>query len=324
VARRDVLYLDDEKANLRAFAREFVDADFIGTIHVAETAADAIAILDRHDIAVVVSDQKMPKVSGSEFFGGLIDTHPDPVRILLTAYTDVETILDAVNRGHIYHFVSKPWEPEELRLVLRRAVEHFELNAALKQKTRELERAYAELEVAHKEQVKLYEQVITDEKTGLRNYHFFRVRLREELDRVRRYGGNLAIAMMDIDDFKKLNDTHGHVVGDLILGELARLLAAGLRSVDIVARYGGEEFAYILPMTSLEGGRITAERVRAIVAGHAFLESRGTPLRLTLSFGVAAFPHAAVSGIEDLLQRADNALYRAKAKGKNRVVLDSE
>jgi len=324
VAARDILYVDDEQANLRAFARAFVDSAFVGKIHTALSAEEGLGVLDREDIAVVVSDQRMPGMSGTEFLGRVFEVHPETVRILVTAYTDVATVVEAINRGHIYHYISKPWDSAELRLVLRRAVEHFDLSSALRQKSRELQRAYAELEVAHNEQVKLYEQVITDEKTGLRNYHFFRVRLREELERVRRYGGDLAVAMIDIDDFKKLNDNHGHVVGDLVLAELARLLAAGLRTVDIVARYGGEEFAYVLPMTNIEGGRATAERIRGRVADHVFLEARGTPIRLTLSFGVAAYPHAAVSSIEDLLQRADAALYKAKDKGKNRVILDGE
>src|SRR5215831_8292135 len=321
VASQDILYVDDEPANLRAFTRAFRDADFIAKIHTAASPDEGLAIMDREEIAVVVSDQRMPVMSGTEFLGRVVETHPDAVRILLTAFTDVGTILEAINRGHVYHFVTKPWEVEELRLILRRAVEHHAMTVALRQKSHELERAYHELELAHHEQVRLYEQVITDEKTGLRNYLFFRVRLREEFERVRRYGGDLALAMMDIDDFKKLNDTHGHVVGDLVLAELAQLLGAGLRAVDIVARYGGEEFAYILPMTNLEGGRVTAERVRARVAAHEFLASRGTPLKVSVSVGVASFPHAAVSSIEDLLQRADSALYKAKARGKNRVVV---
>jgi diguanylate cyclase (GGDEF)-like protein len=324
VASRDILYVDDEQANLRAFSRAFSGADFIDKIHVALSPEEGLGILDREEIAVVVSDQRMPTMSGTDFLARVVETHPDPVRILMTAYTDVDTVLEAINRGHVYNFVVKPWETAELRLILRRSLEHYDLTTALRQKSRELARAYDELEVAHKEQVRLYEQVITDEKTGLRNYHFFRVRLREELERVRRYGGDLAVAMIDIDDFKKLNDTKGHVIGDLVLAEMATLLGAGLRAVDIVARYGGEEFSYILPMTNLEGGRTTAERVRARVAEHAFLADRGPPIKMSVSFGIAAYPHAAVSGIEDLLQRADAALYKAKAKGKNRVVVDGE
>jgi diguanylate cyclase (GGDEF)-like protein len=323
VSARDILYVDDEPANLRAFQRAFADSG-LGAIHTAQSPEEGLALLDRHDIAVIVSDQRMPRMSGTDLLARIVETHPDVVRILLTAYTDVATIIEAVNKGHVYHFVAKPWDQEELRLVLRRALEHHELRAALRDKTRELEKAYLELEAAHREQVRLYEQVITDEKTGLRNYHFFRVRLREELERVRRYGGELALLMMDIDDFKHVNDSHGHVVGDLLLAELARVLGVGLRAVDIVARYGGEEFAYVLPMTNLEGGRVTAERVRSRVEEHAFLVGRGGPIKLTVSVGVAAYPHAAVSSIEDLLQRSDSALYRAKARGKNRVAVDGE
>jgi diguanylate cyclase len=131
--------------------------------------------------------------------------------------------------------------------------------------------------------------------------------------------------MIDIDDFKKVNDTHGHLVGDETLKEVAQLLAEGQRSIDVVARYGGEEFAIILPETGREQAGAIAERLRARLAEHTFLAAGEHPIKLSVSCGVAAYPSAAASGAgaqpskEDLIARADKALYRAKRSGKNRV-----
>ena len=111
-------------------------------------------------------------------------------------------------------------------------------------------------------------------------------------------------------------------MGDAVLKELAQLLVMGQRSVDVVARYGGEEFALVLPETGLAGARTIAERLRQRVAEHAFVGAGGQPLKLTLSAGIAAYPHADVTSKEELIQRADRGLFVAKAQGKNRVGVD--
>jgi diguanylate cyclase (GGDEF)-like protein len=323
VGRYNILYVDDEPHNLSAFARAFVDADFVKEVITTTSPEEALAILARTEIAAVVSDQRMPGMSGTELLARVVRDHPDTVRIILTGYTDVNDALDAINLGHVYQYITKPWEPGALRLALRNAVEHYELTGALRRKNAELKTAYAELEAAHREQIRLYELVITDEKTGLRNFHYFRIRLGEEFERARRYDSPLAVVMLDLDDLKQLNDRHGHVAGDAALQQVAGLLAAGMRTVDIVARYGGDEFAIILPETGVAGARAIAERARERIAGHAF-SAGGAPIRMTASFGIATFPNPVVGSQSDLLLRADQALYRAKAAGKNRVVVDEE
>jgi diguanylate cyclase (GGDEF)-like protein len=258
-------------------------------------------------------------MSGTELLARVLARHPEPVRIILTAFTEVQEIIDAVNRGHIYFFVTKPWEPSELRLVLQRAVEHHQAMRDLAEKNVELRSAYTSLEEAHREQMRLYEMVISDEKTGVRNYHYFRIRLGEEFERARRYGGELALLMLDIDDFKRVNDKHGYLVGDTALKDVAQILVERQRVTDIIARYGGEEFVIILPETGRAGARAIAERLRERIAGHAFLGASGAPATITVSVGLASFPHPEVTSKEELIQRADRALQRAKAQGKNRV-----
>jgi diguanylate cyclase (GGDEF)-like protein len=319
----NILYVDDETANLGTFARVFYDVDFVGQVFTAANADEGMRILSQHDIAAVITDQRMPGITGTEFLSRVVAKHPNVVRMVLTAYTDVHEILEAINKGHVYYFLTKPWEAEELKVTVRRALEHYEALIELGKKNHELEVALANLEVAHREQARLYETVITDDKTGVRNYHYFRIRLGEEFDRARRYGKDLALVLVDVDNFRALNDQHGGPAGDAVLREIARLLVEGQRTVDVVARYGGEEFALVLPETGGAGARIIAERLRTQIGGRGFAGAGGAgPLKVTISAGVAHFPHPEVETKEALIQRADEALYRAKAQGKNRVESD--
>ena len=126
--------------------------------------------------------------------------------------------------------------------------------------------------------------------------------------------------MIDLDHFKRVNDTYGHLVGDDVLRDVAQLLSDTIRGSDIVARYGGEEFLVLLPETDDDGAESFAERIRAAVEAHVVQQDAGgAALRLTASVGVAVFPAARIESVEDLFARADAALYRAKADGRNRV-----
>jgi diguanylate cyclase (GGDEF)-like protein len=319
-----LLYLDDEAHNLDAFRRAFHRLDFVDKVLTAVTPTEAFALLEANPVSCIVTDQRMPEMNGTEFLARVIQKWPDPVRLILTGYTDVTDILEAINRGHVYYFITKPWDPHELVLTVRRALEHYEGREELKRKNRELEIAYQQLDRAHREQVNLYERVVTDDKTGVKNYHFFRIRLAEEFDRARRYGKDLGLIMIDLDDFKALNDRHGHLAGDMALREVAQLCARGQRSVDVIARYGGEEFAALLPETGMVGARTFAERVRQRIAAQPIALPSGQTVQVSVSVGVSAWPHPDVNSAEDLIQRADVALYRAKSGGKNRVMADGE
>jgi len=153
-----------------------------------------------------------------------------------------------------------------------------------------------------------------DGLTELFNHRSFHERLEKEIYRAQQYDLNFSLLMMDIDDFKKLNDTYGHLAGDQHLRSIARILKFILRETDFVARYGGEEFAVILPETPLEGARSAAERIRSSVENQDF----GKNIRVTLSIGVSSYPDHGVKK-NDLIEKADKALYKAKELGKNRV-----
>jgi diguanylate cyclase (GGDEF)-like protein len=171
-------------------------------------------------------------------------------------------------------------------------------------------------------EISIYERTersaISDGLTGLYNHAYFVAALKREAQRCRRHDLQMSLAMFDLDDFKKINDTRGHLEGDKVLMKAAALVREALREIDVAARYGGEEFAVILPDTPKQGATIVAERIRARIAEH-FKRRRGG-LPVTVSGGVASFPGDADT-FEELIKKADVALYRSKAGGKNRIVV---
>jgi diguanylate cyclase (GGDEF)-like protein len=163
------------------------------------------------------------------------------------------------------------------------------------------------------------EQAVTDELTGLANSRAFRDVIDKEAARAWRFGHDLALLMLDIDDFKRVNDTHGHLQGDEILRTLGRILASESRGVDEPARYGGEEFVVALPETDAEGALELGERIRARLEAEPIPRVDGDgALRVTASLGVATLPGSA-DDVRGLIAAADEALYEAKRAGKNQV-----
>ena len=164
------------------------------------------------------------------------------------------------------------------------------------------------------------EQAVTDELTGLANQRAFREFMAREEERAHRFGHELSLIMLDIDDFKQVNDEHGHLQGDEVLRTLGRILAEESRGIDEPARYGGEEFAVALPETGLRGAVELGERIRARIESELIRGVNGTsPLRVTASVGAASMP-ASAGNVRDLIAAADAALYAAKRSGKNRIV----
>ncbi len=159
----------------------------------------------------------------------------------------------------------------------------------------------------------LVQQASTDPLTRLDSRLQLETRLREEIEFARRHGVPISVIMIDVDHFKRVNDTHGHQVGDEVLCDLAQVLKEAVRSNDACARYGGEEFTVVLPETHLAGAQVVAENIRSRVEGRSLSRER---LRVTVSLGVAEYPlHS--NTLEGLLRRADQALYRAKEAGRN-------
>jgi len=181
-----------------------------------------------------------------------------------------------------------------------------------------IEKAY-DFETAVSDKQRLEKLAATDALTGTMNRRALAEALAAELDRARRYKLGISILLADIDRFKQINDTRGHLAGDSVLRQVGEILHREARSVDIVARYGGEEFVVVMPETGLQGATIFAERLRQRIEKHDFADTGDQPLNLTVSIGLAAFPDDKVQSAEGFVAVADQALYRAKNEGRNLV-----
>jgi len=204
----------------------------------------------------------------------------------------------------------------DYRIDLNTADELQEFAAEFNSMGEKLLERTARLEAVSKE---LHELSIKDGLTGLYNYRHFYVNLTKELERAQRYGTGLSLLILDVDDFKRYNDTCGHMNGDEVLRGIAGIIGVNLRSADIACRYGGEEFTVILPEADGIGAASTAERIRREIEEHVFPNERTQPLgNVTVSIGVATYPDDAADPAS-FVRIADAALYRAKDEGKNRV-----
>ncbi len=171
-----------------------------------------------------------------------------------------------------------------------------------------------------KEKTRLERLAITDYMTGIYNIRYFYYRLEEEFGRARRYGTPLSCIMFDIDYFKKINDTYGHRIGDIVLREFAQLVKKHTRKSDVFARYGGEEFIMLLPHTNMKGVIVEAERLRNVVKECQFMGIKEGE-RITVSMGIACSPDKRIQTHDDLITLADNALFTAKNKGRDQIVV---
>jgi two-component system, cell cycle response regulator len=166
----------------------------------------------------------------------------------------------------------------------------------------------------------MYEAALRDGLTGVFNRRYFEERLRAEFSFASRHGSALALLFLDLDHFKKVNDTLGHLAGDSVLKQFAKLVSKSTRAEDVVSRYGGEEFAVLCRETELMKSSVLAERIRHEVAAHQFA-AEGQRTQLTVSIGIAALPDDTIKTPEELVTASDEALYEAKERGRNCVVM---
>ena len=222
-----------------------------------------------------------------------------------------------------------PFPLNEARMgvfLLRRTVDAPKFDAAdvqfaetvVKSGVAAIQRAHA-IETTRADNHRLEALAQTDPLTQLVNRRALTIRLVTEMERVRRYNAPLAMLLLDLDHFKLINDTYGHLAGDDVLFAVAALLQRAVRSVDTVARYGGEEFVIVLPETGKQGALAFAERIRDKLASNRFTIGTRQDIRITASIGVATYPSMGLESVEDLFRAADSALYRAKGSGRNLV-----
>lgn len=272
-----------------------------GRCSLLSTAPGAIARLidEPHDIVIVAVE--LEGETGLAVLQHLRAPGPQTPVVLLTSRDDAQLRATHFGRGADDVLVRPVNEGELVARVLRRLA------------------TARELKEARDETARLHGLAVTDGLTGLSNFRFFQERLREEFRRAQRYDASLSLVMMDLDHFKSVNDNFGHQAGDAVLSAAATAVRQAVRETDIVARYGGEEFAMLLPQTHVAGALTVAERVSTNLRGLRFDATPG--LRITGSFGLSGFPGRGISSAELLVRTADQALYRAKNEGRNKISL---
>jgi diguanylate cyclase (GGDEF)-like protein len=297
-----VLIIDDSVAVREQIIRTLESFSLFTHYFEAEDGLEGFKKLLTSPVDIILCDLEMPRIDGFKFLS-MLKSRPEfqdvPV-IILTGMEDRERKIKGLEHG-ASDYITKPFDHEEL-------VARVKVHLKIKKLQDELKRSN-EL---------LLELSNTDHLTGLFNRRFMMDELDKEVHRCFRKGGNLSLIMLDIDHFKQVNDTFGHLQGDVVLQMMALLLQKELRSYDCAARYGGEEFVAILPDSSLKESVLVADRIRLAVMGTRF-NGPLAKLRLTVSLGVASYFKEQIPTVDGFIKMADDALYRAKANGRNRV-----
>jgi diguanylate cyclase (GGDEF)-like protein len=296
-----ILVVDDNRDNAEIIATRLRFRGY--AIEEAGTGQSALDAVHRNPPDLMLLDIMLPDIDGFEI-SRRIKGDPGlpfiPI-ILVTARDSTEDKITGFDAG-ADDYLTKPINFSELEARVRSMLRIKRLQDELEEKNRELQRIS-----------------ISDGLTGLYNHRHIHGLLREEFERASRMETMLTVAMFDLDHFKAVNDTYGHQAGDRVLQQFADLLRQNARDIDRLGRYGGEEFLALLPATDLDGGMVFVERVRAAVEKHAFNIATDHPIRMTVSAGIALYPHERVTNTEMLVHLADEAMYAAKARGRNRV-----
>ncbi len=299
-----ILLAEDDPISRRLFEKILTKEGF--SVTTAENGRKALDLTRRHFFPLVLTDWQMPEVEGPDLCRMIRKENSESYVyiIMLTSKGSKDDIISGLKAG-ADDFLTKPAHHEELLARINTGIRILELEKSLKNAVD-----------------KIHIMSITDPLTEVYNRSFINERLPQEIGRAIRYDRDLSIMICDIDHFKKVNDTHGHLTGDTVLKKFAQCLSNNIRQhVDWVGRFGGEEFLLVLPETNLSGAMVLAERIRKVVA-ECEMAYKGISLFITASFGVTSFSSVDKNHTvtpEMLLGAADILLYEAKEGGRNDI-----
>jgi diguanylate cyclase (GGDEF)-like protein len=285
---------------------------------------EGLEVLARNKVGVVISDQRMPVMSGVEFLTRVYELYPQTIRIVLSGYADLNAVTAAVNQGAIYKIFAKPWENEVLRGDVLEAFERYELLQQKDQLSQEIQNANVLLAQLNLELAAVVERKDSqidriahyDSLTNLPNRLLFLDRLDQELSRAHRDGCMVAVLLADVDRLKQVNDSFGHQLGDQLLQAVASRLTSQVRDCDTVARVAGDEFALVVTgMTSTHAAGEVAQKILDSFTNYP-ISIGDSEIFVTLSLGISIYP---LDGLNTsmLLKNADSALSHCKSEGRN-------
>lgn len=296
-----ILIIDDDPINIR-----LVEGVLSQQPYVLESycfASQALEQVDEKDYDLVLCDVVMPEMDGFDVTRKIKELKAELPVIQMTSMSDEAYIEKAFDAG-ASDFIHKPIRSTELKMRIRNILKIKQTQGYLNLALSELSSKILELE----------RMVVTDSLTGLFNHKYIIERLGAEVAESRRYDKAVSVIMFDLDHFKGVNDTYGHMIGDKVLEKIARVIREQTRETDIAGRYGGEEFMVVLPSVALDGGVAFADKIRKEMESIVW-EQEG--LVTTISSGVAQYELG--QSVPELIVQADNMLYKAKKNGRNRV-----
>jgi two-component system cell cycle response regulator len=302
-----ILLVEDSMTSMELISRDL--REHYSLLH-AHDGEEAWQLLQRaSNVDLVVTDVQMPRVSGQELLTRIRQSdNPKiralPVIVMTTANDNAEKHLAFLNGAN--DFLNKPVDPLELQARIR---VHHRLTHTIRE-LEESKKALAEL-------------ATTDALTQLKNRRLFYTQAEQNLADCRRNERDMSVLVLDIDHFKKVNDTYGHHTGDEVLIRVAKLLSRMVRAVDTVARFGGEEFAVLMPETNKLGAAVLGERIRSVIEKEHIVVD-GQTVAVTASLGIATLAAEQVESIDQLLSIADRRLYLAKNGGRNRICISDD
>jgi len=291
-----ILFVDDDLDLRNSF--DFFIRDNIKNLYLAKDGIEGLDMYYDYKPDIVIADVNMPVLNGLEMSKIIKEGNPKTPIILISAQEDTKVLKEAIDI-RIDSFITKP--------IIDTSVILEKLEAFAKKIKNDKN--------IHSTNEQLLKMATTDQLTGLCNRYKINEILSNEKNRNSRFGTYFSIILIDIDDFKMVNDNYGHLVGDSVLVEFAKILSSDSRVTDIVGRWGGEEFIIILPQTKKLDAAIVAENLKEKISSHSF----STAEKQSASFGIAEC--TSDEDIKSIIKKADNALYEAKKTGKNRVCI---
>jgi len=318
----NILLVDDRSENLLAL-ETILKRPGLNLIK-ASSGNEALGMLLDYDFALILLDVQMPEMDGfetAELMRGNEETRHIPIIFVTAISKEQKHVFRGYEAGAV-DYLFKPLDPDILQNKVNIFLELYQQKKALVELTRKLEQTVTELEtgkavIEEKNRI-LNDLSIRDGLTGLYNHRHMEDVSTQEFIRASRYQTALSCLLMDLDYFKKVNDTFGHTFGDVVLKEFSLRVKRNLRRADSAFRYGGEEFMVLLPQTGIEGARQTAEKLRAYCEANPYTDGTTSTI-VTVSIGLASVKEHDPQSAGDLISYADKALYRAKAEGRNRV-----
>lgn len=320
--KTNILLVDDKPENLLAL-ETILKRPGLNLLK-ALSGNEALGMLLDYDFALILLDVQMPEMDGfetAELMRGNEETRHIPIIFVTAISKERKHVFRGYEAGAV-DYLFKPLDPEILQSKVNIFLELYQQKMALEELTRNLEQTVMELEtgkgIIEEKNRLLNDLSIRDGLTGLYNHRHMEIVSKQEFIRAARYQTDLSCLLMDLDYFKKVNDTFGHAFGDVVLKEFSLRVKQNLRSADLAFRYGGEEFMVLLPQTGIEGARQTAEKLRTHCETNPYTDG-STSTIVTVSIGLASVKEHDPQNAGELISCADKALYRAKAEGRNRI-----